>query len=97
MFGKSSSGIYLSGTTLHASCLDSNGGSHNSSLNLNPLIGNHEGTLVWGSSNFAASCNNISLSGTTLHADCMDSNGKCHHSTLDLNNYVSNIEGTLKA
>lgn len=95
MFGNSSSNIYLSGTTLHASCKDSQGNSHNSSLNLNTYIGNSEGSLVWGASNFAASSSNISLSGTTLHADCKDSSGKSHHSSLNLNSYISNIEGKL--
>lgn len=95
MFGNSSTNIYLSGTTLHATCKDSQGNDHQSSFNLNSHIGNSEGTLVWGASNFAASSSNISLSGTTLHADCLDSNGQSHHSSLNLNSYISNMEGSL--
>ena len=97
MFSRSSSNIYLSGNTLCAVCKDSQGNDHNSSINLNNLIGNIEGKLTWGESNFAASSSNISLSGSTLSAQCKDSNGNVHNSSINLDNYISNIEGTLTA
>lgn len=97
MFGNSSSNIYLSGTTLYATCKDSQGNDHQSSMNLNNYIGNIEGALTWGQSNFAASSSNISLSGTVLSATCQDSNGGSHHSSINLNQYIMNNEGQLQA
>ena len=96
MFGNSSSNIYLSEGVLHATCKDSNGNDHHSTLNLNDYIGNIEGTLTWGCDNFTASSSGISLNGTVLSATCQDSNGGSHHSSLNLNQYICNNEGTLE-
>ena len=96
MFSNSSSNIYLKGTNLCATCLDSQGNKHDSSIDLNNYIGNIEGTLTWGKCNFAASSSNINLSGSIICADCKDSKGNSHHSAIYLDNYISNIEGTLK-
>ena len=96
MFSNSSSNIYLKGTNLCATCLDSKGNKHDSSIDLNNYIGNIEGTLTWGKCNFAASSSNINLSGSIICADCKDSKGNSHHSAIYLDNYISNIEGTLK-
>ena len=97
MFTNSSSNIYLSGTTLYATCQDYDGNEHTSSINLNNYIGNIEGTLTWGESNFAGSSSNFSLSGAVLSAECSDSDGNTHHSSINLNNYISNQEGALTA
>ena len=94
MFTNSSSNIYLSGTTLYATCQDSE---HTSSINLNNYIGNIEGTLTWGECNFAGSSSNFSLSGAVLSAECRDSDGNTHTSSINLNNYISNQEGALTA
>ena len=97
MFSNSSSNIYLNGTNLCATCLDSQGNKHDSSIDLNNYIGNIEGTLTWGESNFAGSSSNFSLSGAVLSAECSDSDGNTHHSSINLNNYISNQEGALTA
>ena len=103
MFSNSSSNIYLNGTNLCATCRDSQGNEHTSSINLNNYIGNIEGTLTWGECNFAASSCNISLRYlyvvllSLLLAMILMELVISHYSSINLDNYISNIEGTLTA
>lgn len=94
-FTASCSGISVSGSgILTATCRMRNGQPHFTALDLNPHVGNNNGTLVADGSNFVASCSNIG--GTSiLTASCRRRDGTLNNTALDLNANVDNTNGTL--
>lgn len=66
-------------------------------LNLENGIGNNDGVLSWGGTNFRQSCKNISLEGrATLKADCSKNDLVYLPSSLNLNESISNDDAVLK-
>lgn len=64
---------------------------------LNRVLGNNDGSFVWGKQDFSASSFNIRLEGTVLHADLRTIAGKLVHSSIDLNDKFYNNSGVLQA
>jgi hypothetical protein len=96
-FSHSSNNISVdSSGYLTASCRRIDGSWNDSSINLNNYIGNIDGHLTWGESNFAQTSQNISVSGGTLYASCQRMDGSWNDSSLNLDNYVTNNDGNLQ-
>ena len=77
-----------------ASCKKANGQWNTTALDLNTGVGNNNGTLVTGDSDFKASCRNIG--GTSiLTASCRRRNGTYNRTALDMNPYINNSNGSL--
>ena len=95
-FVASCSNILVTGSgVLTASCRMRNGTSRATALDLNPFIGNNNGSLDPSGSNFVASCSRIG--GTSvLVADCRMRNGTLNFTALDLNPFVDNSNGALQ-
>jgi hypothetical protein len=68
------------------------------SLNLDNGIGNKDGFLIWGGTNFSRTCKNIKLSSKAiLQADCIRANGVTSLTTeLNLDDRINNSNGVLK-
>ena len=83
-------------TTLRAVCRRKNGTQINTSLNLNPFIGNVNGKLTWGSSNFALTCGPVNLINLSfISTQCRAKNGNLVTTTLNLNEKIANDDGRL--
>lgn len=95
-FVASCSNIRVTGSgVLTASCRMANGTPHATALDLNPFVGNNNGSLVAGGSNFVASCSGIG-GGSVMVADCRMRNGTPNFTALDLNPFVNNSNGVLQ-
>ncbi|PKN75753.1 MAG: cyanovirin [Deltaproteobacteria bacterium HGW-Deltaproteobacteria-10] len=102
-FSKTCRNISLQGATLKVDCqkTPNRPGESSSykaaSLNLDNGIGNNEGTLLWGGTNFSQSCKNLSLERwTTLKADCGKKDLIYLPSSINLDERISNIDAVLK-
>lgn len=94
-FSGSCSNIHITSSgVLNANCRMNNGTLHATALDLNPDVGNMNGTLVINGSNFVASCSGIG-GGTILTASCRMANGTPHSTSLNLNDAIDNNNGTL--
>jgi len=82
------------GGIMTASCKMRNGQPHATALDLNPHVGNNNGTLVTGDSNFKASCRNIG-GNNVLTASCRRRNGTFNFTGIDLNPFIDNTNGSL--
>lgn len=68
-----------------------------STVDLNKFIGNINGKLCWGHSNFVGSSRNIKLQGLRLVAECQTNDGKVwKESSLDLHHNLRNRNGCLE-
>lgn len=94
-FTATCTGISITGSgIMTASCRKANGQSNTTALDLNTHVGNNNGTLVAGDSNFKASCRNIG--GTSiLRASCRRGDGTYNSTALDMNPYINNSNGSL--
>jgi hypothetical protein len=94
-FTATCTGIHITGSgIMTASCKKRNGQWNTSALDLNTHVGNNNGTLVAGDSDFKASCRNIG--GTNvLRASCRRRNGTYNSTALDMNPYINNSNGSL--
>ncbi|KAJ7279070.1 Cyanovirin-N [Mycena rebaudengoi] len=95
-FSDSSQNFRLVGTTLHAQCHDKHGHLHNSTLDLNDILGNNDGNFDTRGSHFHESSGICGLNHTTLVATLRRSDGTYHGTTFDLNSFVRNDDGKLK-
>lgn len=83
---------------LSAHCQRSDGTVNASVLDLNTLVGNQEGVLTWGGSNFSQTSTHVAVNAEGhLSAHCQTSAGEVVPSVLNLNSWVSNNEGNLSA
>ena len=96
-FSHTSKGIELHGTTFKALCRDYHHYYKESSMDLNPHIGNHDGHLVWEEGgNFSSNSRNMYLAGAVLHAECLNKKWEWCNAQLNLDTRVSNRNGNLK-
>jgi hypothetical protein len=94
-FSASSQNIRLVGTMLHAQCHDQYGNLHNATIDLNYILGNHEGQFDPNGSYFHESSGICGLNHTTLVATLRRSDGRYQDATFDLNSLVRNDNGRL--
>ncbi|MDK9717630.1 MAG: CVNH domain-containing protein [Trichlorobacter sp.] len=101
-FSKTCNQIALQGNILQANCArpnprdPSNPFYHRTSLNLDSGIGNNDGVLAWGGTNFSQTCKNITLtSNTVLKADCTRAGVLSVNSILNLDDRINNTKGSL--
>lgn len=104
-FSKTCINIALQGSALTAQCLTWSPREREeqyvtTSLNLDNGIGNKDGILKWGGTNFSRTCKNIKLFGTRrsfFQADCLRPNRVTTvPSALNLDDRISNGNGVLK-
>jgi len=95
-FASSSQYYRLEGTNLMAQCHDEHGALHNSTLDLNTVLGNHEGQFDRNGENFSGSAALYGLNRTTLVARLRHSNGSFQDASIDLNSVVRNNNGRLE-
>jgi len=100
-FTKTSKNIAIdSSGNLTADC-SSGGVYYSSSLDLNSCVGNDDGVIKWGSSNFSHSARNIALGSSSYDKDsylCCDlknESGNWGGVRLDLDDHIANINGVL--
>ncbi|KZW00761.1 Cyanovirin-N [Exidia glandulosa HHB12029] len=88
--------VSLSGSTLHATCINEGGGAGGSSLDLNRCITNNNGEMFcqFGGSAFG-SCRDCRLGGSELTCTCTRANQQTDVSSIDLNGCVGNLDGVL--
>ncbi|KAJ7662775.1 Cyanovirin-N [Mycena polygramma] len=94
-FAETSQNYRLVNTVLHAQCRDEHGNFHNSSLDLDHILGNSEGRFDPNGSRFFESAGICGLNATTLVATLRRSDGTFHGTTFDLNEIVRNDNGRL--
>lgn len=112
-FTSSCQNINIQGTTLTASCYQVNDNRQRylvpASINLDTVIGNTEGVLTWGGSQFSSSCKGIELQPpknvpkkgehppvtAILQADCTKSFVFTVPATLNLDERIYNSNGSL--
>jgi hypothetical protein len=94
-FTATCTGIHITGSgIMTASCKKRNGQWNATALDLNTGVGNNNGTLVRGDTDFKATCRNIG--GTSiLSASCKRRNGTYNRTALDMNPYINNSNGSL--
>ncbi|KAJ6528642.1 Cyanovirin-N [Mycena vulgaris] len=95
-FSHSSRFYRLEGTHLHAQCHDAHGNTHDSTLDLNHVLGNHEGQFDRNGRDFSGSAALFGLNGTTLVARLRHSDGSHQDASIDLNSVVCNRDGRLE-
>ena len=90
--------VYLSdGIILGAKCADNRGGYKDTFINLNTVIGNSNGNLIWENTNFSKSCRKIQLvCKNLLFAQCADVNGIFFYTTIDIDQRLKNRRGKLQ-
>lgn len=93
----------INGSTLSTSCKEKDGDAHQTSLNLDEYIANHDGTLDWGDKDFSKTCKNIGLAQSLsnrqliLAADCKTAAGDSYTPTeIELDAHIVNIDGNLQ-
>ncbi|KAH7286314.1 hypothetical protein KP509_32G000600 [Ceratopteris richardii] len=95
-FSYSCKDVTVTGNFLAADCLNSDGAYDRSSLNMNDMIGNSNGRLVFPGTSFRNSCLSVEINdGHTLTASCKGTDGQYHPTSLDLNSCVYNADGML--
>lgn len=96
-FSKTCRNASISSSTLSASCEKANGGYQNTSIDLNPHIGNLDGSLSWDDKNFIQTCRKTSLSGgSTLQGECKKKDQNFTNASINLDAHIANIDGTLR-
>jgi len=89
-FTQTCTGIAITGSgIMTASCKKANGQWNATALDLNSGVGNNNGTLVRGDSDFKATCRNIG-GNSVLRASCKRRNGTYNSTALDMNPYINN-------
>ncbi|KAG8753454.1 hypothetical protein FRC14_006023 [Serendipita sp. 396] len=102
-FQFTSTNIALNGTILSANCQRKDGQSQNSTIDLNPLIGNINGQFQYGKSDFAQTSTdygNLQIHGDGtiwLLGTLQKEGGGSDQSTINLSDHIANTDGTLQA
>ena len=86
----------ISGSTLSASCEKANGGYQDTKIDLNPNIGNVDGSLSWADKNFIQTWRNTSVSGSTLIGECKKRDQSWTNASINLDTHIANINGSLQ-
>lgn len=88
----------IKGSVLTSSCERAQGGVYQtSSIDLNPIIENVDGSLTWQPSNFIETCRNTQLAGSNqLKAECKTRAQQFVSTTINLDDHIANIDGQLK-
>ncbi|MCJ1240834.1 hypothetical protein MMC14_008838 [Varicellaria rhodocarpa] len=89
--------IRLEGPTLHVECRRIDGSYRPSSLPLDTILENVDGTFKWGNGNFSSSANNVRLEGNILKGNLQGLSGAFTEATLSLSSNIVNVDGILKA
>ncbi|KAJ7779520.1 Cyanovirin-N [Mycena maculata] len=95
-FAESSQNFRLVGTILHAQCRDEHGNFHNSTLDVNHILGNHEGQFDRNGSHFHETSSICGLNHTLLVASLRRSDGSYKDALINLNDVVRNNNGRLE-
>ena len=96
-FSQTCNSLRYSNGALFASCRKRNGSYSLTVINLNAIISNRNGSLVWDAINgkYLNTCRNNRFGGTTLGASCAKPNGTYLLTSIDLNERIANIDGRL--
>nr|3S3Y_A Chain A, TANDEM CYANOVIRIN-N DIMER CVN2L0 [Nostoc ellipsosporum] len=87
----------IQGSVLTSTCERTNGGYNTSSIDLNSVIENVDGSLKWQPSNFIETCRNTQLAGSSeLAAECKTRAQQFVSTKINLDDHIANIDGTLK-
>ncbi|MEB3282925.1 MAG: CVNH domain-containing protein [Lyngbya sp.] len=88
----------ISGSTLYSSCERADGYTINeTSINLNSIIENVDGSLMWQPSNFFETCRGLSLDGgSIMTAECKTRDQRWNSTKINLDDHIANIDGTLR-
>lgn len=96
-FSRTCTNINVDGSTLTADCERINGSYNDTSINLDNFIGNIDGTLEWGYSEFSLTCNEVGLAGSNrLRAECRKRDQSPLGSYINLDEHIANIDGRLE-
>ncbi|MEQ9552093.1 mannose-binding lectin [Coleofasciculus sp. G2-EDA-02] len=102
-FSQTCENITINGSTLSAECETRNGYYRTTSIKLDDYIGNLDGVLSWGDSNFSQTCQDIGLAQLLssreflLAAQCEKVDGITYsQSDISLDEHIANIDGTLE-
>lgn len=98
-FTQSCKNIRLDNAILHAECrtYDKNPIYKKSEIDLDTVLGNHNGKFQWGLTGFSKHAKAISLDQSILTADLLRSSGDYAKVTVDLSTHIINDDGVLKA
>ncbi|KAJ7909109.1 Cyanovirin-N [Mycena leptocephala] len=94
-FSSSSQFFRLVGTVLHAQCQDQHGNFHNSTIDLDHILGNRDGHFDPNGSRFHETSSICGLNHTTVVARLRREDGNYQDALFDLNQLVSNDNGRL--
>ncbi|QUC21291.1 uncharacterized protein UV8b_05534 [Ustilaginoidea virens] len=96
-FTNSSSNFWLEDNhILHASCVDNDGNSHDSQLDLDHYIGNSDGWFAWDGVNFSKTASNVQLQGSQLTAELATLSGEPRErQVINLDERIGNNNGQL--
>ncbi|KAG8872888.1 hypothetical protein FRB98_009306 [Tulasnella sp. 332] len=97
-FSETSKNIRLEGSSLQADCLAADNETYqSSSLDINEILGNDDGSFTFRFGGWFQSAKNINLDGAVLKADLRRATyGWNDEQTLDLDLHIANIDGALK-
>ena len=94
-FSQSCHSISVDGNQLSAICRTTDQREVETGINLDQFIGNIDGNLTWGESDFSLSSSKMYMDGSILFALCKKMNGDEKPSGLNLDAAISNIDGNL--
>jgi hypothetical protein len=80
---------------LRAKCKGLDGQYHTSELDLNTCIGNSNGELRWGGSNFSEHARDVWYEGVLLGGRLRDNDGHLRETKIYLNEHIANLDGRL--
>ena len=86
----------LNDSNLSCQCIYDNVLASKSSLYLNETIGNKNGELTYGSSNFNKSCLSCMYSNNNMTCSCLNKQNLYSDTIIDLNKYIYNSNGVLQ-
>ncbi|KAG8876189.1 hypothetical protein FRB97_004337 [Tulasnella sp. 331] len=97
-FSETSKNIRLEGSSLQADCLAADNETYqSSSLDINEILGNDDGSFTFRFGGWFQSAKNINLDGAVLKADLRRATyGWNDEQNLDLDLHIANIDGALK-
>ncbi|KAJ7706632.1 Cyanovirin-N [Mycena metata] len=95
-FAENSEFVRLEGTVLHAQCRDKHNNLHESSIDLDHILGNKDGHFDHHSSRFHESASICGLNHTTLVASLRKDGGGYRDAAIDLNTIIKNHNGKLE-
>jgi len=96
-FSQSCNNSSIQGSTLYSTCRRINGSYNDTSINLNSVIENIDGSLKWQPSNFIGSCRYTSLTRSSIMtAQCRTRSQRYVNTSINLDDHIANINGVLK-